>query len=297
MRNSVNLSTLHPRLLTTLVLIDPVFQLSPVAPAKPGAANYASLSTFRRDVWPSRSVATESFNKSPFYKQWDPRVLALWNRHALRELPTAIYPGPSFREADNSGQLDGENKPTNPPITLTTTKHQEVFTFLRPNFPTPGQRVINHTTHPDLDPAIPAEYTYPFYRPEAASTFRLLPDLRPSVLYIFGGSSEVSPPEWCKEKLESTGIGVGGGGGVKLGMVKSVTLQGIGHLIPMIVPKVCAHRVLEWLEPELQRWRDEDEKWTREWQAAGRRERQVLSEAYKEMIGGNPRVKSASEKL
>ena len=297
MQISVNLSTLHPRLLTTLVLIDPVFQLSPVAPGKPGAPSHARLSTFRRDIWPSRSVATDSFNRSPFYKEWDPRVLALWNQYALRELPTAIYPDPSIRGTDNSGRLEGENKPTDPPVTLTTTKHQEVFTFLRPNFPTPAQPVINHTTHPDLDPAIPAEHTYPFYRPEAASTFRLLPNLRSSVLYIFGESSEVSPPEWCKEKLESTGIGIGGSGGVKEGMVKSVTLQGIGHLVPMIVPKVCAQRVLEWLAPELQRWRDEDERWTREWQAAGRRERQLLSEAYKEMIGGDPRVKPTSEKL
>ena len=297
MRISVNLSTLHPRLLTTLVLIDPVFQLSPVAPAKAGAANYARLSTFRRDIWPSRSVATKSFAKSPYYKEWDPRVLALWNQHALRELPTTIYPDPSTREADSMRRHEGENQLPDPPVTLTTTKHQEVFTFLRPNFPTPGQPVINHITHPDLDPAIPAEYTYPFYRPESASTFRLLPDLRSSVLYIFGGSSEVSPPQWCEEKLESTGIGVGGSGGVKMGMVKSVTLQGIGHLIPMIVPKVCAQRALEWLAPELQRWRDEDERWTREWQAAGRRDRRILSEAYKEMIGGNPRVKSRSEKL
>ena len=223
-------------------------------------------------------------------------MLALWNQHALRELPTTIYPDPPTGEADNSGRLEDEMEPSDPPVTLATTKHQEVFTFLRPNFPTPGQP-INHITHPDLDPAIPAEFTYPFYRPEPASTFRLLPDLRSSVLYIFGGSSEISPPEWCKEKLESTGIGVGGSGGVKAGMVKSLTLQGIGHLIPMIVPKVCAQRVLEWLAPELQRWRDEDERWTREWQAAGRRERQVVSEAYKEMIGGNPRVKSRSEKL
>ena len=297
MQISVNLSTLHPRLLTTLVLIDPVFQATPVMPARAGAANYAHLSTFRRDIWPSRSVATQSFNKSPFYKEWDPRVLALWNQHALRELPTAVYPDPSTRNADKSGQLEGENEPTDLPVTLTTTKHQEVFTFLRPNFPTLGQPVINHTTHPDLDPAVPAKYTYPFYRPESASTFRLLPDLRPSVLYIFGGSSEISPLDSCKDKLESTGVGVGGSGGVKMGMVKSETLQGIGHLIPMIVPKVCAQRVLEWLALELRRWRDEDERWTREWQAAGRRERQVLSKEYKEMIGGHPRVKPTSEKL
>ena len=97
--------------------------------------------------------------------------------------------------------------------------------------------------------------------------------------------------------METTGIGVSGSGGAKEGRVKEVTLEGIGHLIPMIVPKVCAEKAVEWLAPELQRWRDEEERWTREWLATGRRERQILSEEYKRMVGGNPRAKTTTEKL
>ena len=295
---------MHPRLLTTLVLIDPVFQLVP-APGDEGEgnhANYARLSTYRRDIWPSRSVAADSFKKSPFYKTWDPRVLSLWNEFALRELPTAIYPESPTRNPPET--KPGSNEPqfqttrtAEKPVTLTTTKHQEVFTFLRPNFPTPGHPVLSRTTHPDLEPSVPAEWLYPFYRPESASAFRRLPNLRPSVLYIFGGSSEVSLPQWCKDKLEATGVGVGGSGGAKEGRTKGVTLDDVGHLIPMVVPKLCAEKAMEWLAPEMSRWREEEERWTREWKATGRRERQIVSEEYKKKIGGGQRSKTTTEKL
>lgn len=291
---------MHPRLLTTLVLIDPVFQLNP-APGEGNHANYARLSTYRRDLWPSRSAAADSFKKSPFYKTWDPRVLSIWNKFALRELPTAIYPEsptrtPIGKPGSNESQFQSA-RTTEKPVTLTTTKHQEVFTFLRPNFPTPGHPVLNRTTHPDLDPSVPAECLYPFYRPESASTFRRLPNLRPSVLYIFGGSSDMSLPQWRKEKLEGTGVGVGGSGGAKEGRAKGVTLDDFGHLIPMVAPKLCAEKAMEWLAPEMDRWREEEERWTRGWKAAGRRERQVVSEEYKEKIGGGQRSKTTSEKL
>ena len=291
---------MHPRLLTTLVLIDPVFLHNPVASGKGIQASYARLSTFRRDLWPSRSVAADSFNKNPFYKTWDPRVLSLWNRFALRELPTAIYPEcPTPTPISKPGSNEPQSNPAGTiekPVTLTTTKHQEVFTFLRPKFPTPGQPVLNRTTHPDLDPSMPIE-EYPFHRPESAPGLHRLASLRPSVFYIFGGLSDISPPQRRKDKLEATGIGEGGSGGVKEGRVKGVTLEDVGHLIPMVVPKVCAEKAMEWLAPEMRRWREEEEKWTKEWKAAGRRERQVLSEEYKKKIGGGQRSKTTSEKL
>lgn len=288
---------MHPRLLTTLVLVDPVFQLTPLAAGSQGSSNYAQLSAFRHDLWSSRSVAAKSFDKSPFYRIWDPRVLALWNEFALRELPTAIYPDIPTSQSGINGSQTQSASTTEKPVTLTTPKHQEVFMFGRPNFPTPGRPTLNRTTHPDLDPSLSAKDQYPFYRPEAASTFRAVPRLRPSALYIFGGSSEVSPPEFRKDKMEITGIDVGGSGGVKEGRVKSVTLKGIGHLIPMIVPKMCAEKAMEWLKPELQKWEEEEDRWTEKWKSTGKRERQVLSEEYKQMLGGDPKGKTSLEKL
>lgn len=288
---------MHPRLLTTLVLVDPVFQLTPLAAGSTGNSNYAQLSAFRHDLWPSRSVAAKSFTKSPFYRTWDQRVLALWNEFALRELPTAIYPEIPTSQSGINGSQTRSPSTTEKPVTLTTPKHQEVFLFGRPNFPTPGQPILNRTTHPDLDPFLSAKDQYPFYRAEAASTFRAVPRLRPSALYIFGGSSEVSPPEFRKDKMEVTGVEVGGSGGVKEGRVKSVTLKGIGHLIPMIVPKMCAEKAMEWLKPELQKWEEEEDRWTKNWKSTGKMERRVLSEEFKKMLGGDPKGKTALEKL
>ncbi|RYC62341.1 hypothetical protein CHU98_g3875 [Xylaria longipes] len=87
-----HLSLLHPRLLTSLVLLDPtIVALDASRAAGPGTTP-ARASTFRRDVWPSKQEAVESFRRSPFYRSWDPRVLEAWNQNAIRELPTPLYP-------------------------------------------------------------------------------------------------------------------------------------------------------------------------------------------------------------
>src|SRR4051794_17659861 len=103
---------MHPRLLTTLVLLDPVFQFN-FAPVR---VSPARASTFRRDLWQSRDDAEAFFLKNGFYQRWDNRVLKLWLKYGIRDLPTAIY-GPSLGQSQTA-------------VTLTTTKHQEVFTFL-----------------------------------------------------------------------------------------------------------------------------------------------------------------------
>ncbi|KAI9513482.1 Alpha/beta hydrolase fold-1 [Russula earlei] len=45
----------------------------------------------RRDVWSSREEAHENFRERSF-KSWDPRLIDLFVRYGLRELPTAIHP-------------------------------------------------------------------------------------------------------------------------------------------------------------------------------------------------------------
>ena len=281
----VNLAYLHPRLLTCLVLIDPVIQS---ASAAASIVSHPQASTFRRDDWPSRAEAASSVKKSKFYQSWDPRVLDLWIKYGLRSLPTAIYPkehdGP-----DRSENHDG-------PVTLTTTKHQEVFTFLRPNFDgldANGKPVVNRRTHPDLD--LGAAYTYPFYRPEPPAVFNDLPRLRPSTLYIFGGQSDLSPPDSRKQKMERTGTGVGGSGGAEADRVKEMVFEDVGHLVPMEAVTRCAAAAGEWLASELKRWRDEEAEFKREWDAKEKKAKFTLSEEWKKNIGGDPRRKS--EKL
>ena len=284
----VNLAYLHPRLLTSLVLIDPVIQNSSAAAPDNSHLSHTQASTFRRDNWPSRAEAASSVKKSKFYQSWDPRVLELWIRYGLRSLPTAIYP------KDHGGSDRSEND--DGPVTLTTTKHQEVFTFLRPNFDgldANGKLIVNRRTHPDLD--LRAAELYPFYRPEPPAVFNDLPRLRPSTLYIFGGQSDLSTPDLRKQKMERTGTGVGGSGGAGADRVKEVVFEDVGHLIPMEAVARCAAAAGEWLSSDLKRWGGEEAEFKREWEAKERRAKYAVSEEWKKNIGGDPRRKS--EKL
>ena len=243
---------MHPRLLSTLILFDPVIQLMPVAGAPHQKTNIANASTFRRDIWPSRQVAENLFRKSSFYRKWDERVFERWMKFGFRDLPTKLYPA-SPTESTCA-----------PPVTLATTKHQEVWTFLRPNFAGPdleGRLVRNQYTHVDLDPKIFEGHS--FYRPEPAHTLHNLPLVRPSVLYVLGGDSDMSIPEFRKQKLESTGSGVGGSGGIKEGRVKEILLEGVGHLIPMEAVARSADACAEWLGQELERWHHQELAWRR----------------------------------
>ncbi|KAI5309647.1 hypothetical protein KEM55_002743 [Ascosphaera atra] len=200
-------------------------------------------STYRRDIWPSRKEAEASFRRSKFYQSWDPRVLERWIKYGLRELPTAIYP--LTEEAKKSGEK---------PVTLTTPKHQEVFTFSRPAY---SAEEVSKLTHPDFVPGVTGNY--PFYRAEPGRIFTQLPFLRPSVLYLFGDESDLSAPDEIKDKLEQTGVGPGGSGGHAAGRVSYHTFHGIGHLIPMEVVGESADHIASFLGKELERYKDEEE--------------------------------------
>ena len=234
---------MHARLFTSLILIDPVISRFTGTPTSSGPA---AASVSRRDCWPSRKEAERSFKKSPFYKSWDVRALKQWVEYGLRNLP---------------GQEE---------VTLTTTKHQEVFTYVRSSseaYDPEGKEVVRRDLVPDLDTTLNEKWpTYPVYRPEGPRTLAALPSLRPSVLYIFGGQSEISTPELRNEKLALTGTAVGGSGGVESGRVKSIVIASSGHLVPLEVPRLCTQAAVEWIEPALEQWWADErayESWTR----------------------------------
>ena len=225
------------------------------------------MSIYRRDVWPSREEAAASFKKSKFYQDWDSRVLDRWIEFGIREV---------------SGQKGAGGE-----VTLTTTKHQEVFTFLRPSweaYDEEGKNLIRPEFTPDLDPSLNEKYpTFPVYRPEGPNTVIRLPNLRPSVLYIFGAKSYLSPPEYRKQKMDLTGTGVGGSGGAKAGRVKEV-LGDYGHLIPMEAPFFCAKAAVEWVKSEVDRWWV-GEKEYEEWTKRSLTEKTTISDDFKRYMG------------
>lgn len=277
----VNAALFSPRLFTAVVLLDPVISRYSSTPGDIKNSP-AAMSIHRRDVWPSRQVAAQSFKKSPFYQSWDERVLKLWLEYGL--VP-----------ANTTALSDNQQKPQSPDgeaVTLATTKHQEVFTYLRPSwtaYDSSGKNFINRHLVPDLKPSLEGpnqefNLTWPFYRAEPTSTLARLPELRPSIFYIFGGTSNLSPAELRDEKLSTTGVGVGGSGGRSEGRVAGVIEETSGHLVPLESPRFCAEHVAGWLRPELQRWWKEEkeyEKWTQKPQ----QEKSSVSEDYIRHIG------------
>lgn len=283
---------MHPRLLHTLVLLDPVVQrpttqFDGLSLQENGRLipQTTQLSTHRRDRWPSRKAAAEGFKRSPFYQAWDARVLDRWVKYGLRDLPTAIHP---LNEAVPD--------PSNPPVTLRTPLHQEVFTFSRPNYHRiPGSGApVNRLTHPDLDADHPD--SYPFYRAEPVQIFAQLPHLRPSVLYIFGGKSDMSPPAMRADKLVNTGTGLGGSGGVAAGRVREVLLEDFGHLLAQEAVNECADAAVTWLVPEMRRWRDEDESFRSGWGKKSKIEKMTIDAEWLAHVPAPPRRKEADPK-
>ena len=287
--NIVNLSIVHPRLFASVILVDPVIQRYMTT-----TGDAAKASTVRRDMWPSRQAAADTMQASKFYRTWDPRVFDRWTQHGLRDLPTYHHPDTMLKpsaivSADPTSVLQ-PSPPSAPPVTLTTTKDQEVLTFFRANLPTvhhpdPGRRP-NPLTHPDVDPD--ASPSSPFYNPTATSTFHKLPFLRPSTLYIFGDPSlsPLSSPLTRADKLANTGTGVGGSGGVRQGRVAYTVFDGVGHLIPMQAVEKTAEACASWIAPEIERWRRIEDAERAEWSQVAPREKALLKDEYKRAMLG-----------
>lgn len=264
----VQLALLHPNLLRGLVAIDPIIQTE--NPSK----KFAPASTYRRDVWPSREEAASKFSANKFYQSWDPRVLAEWNKHGLRELPTETH--------RDGGKGEGT------PVTLKTPVAQEVFSYLRPKYLGLVGTVpeLDRSDYGDMHPD-DVEPDFPFYRPEPAAIFRRLPEVKPPILYIFGKRSDFSTPELRSKKLESTGIGVGGSGGRDHGKVKEIMIDA-GHLIPMEAVNETADAVAEFIASEVEEWEAFTQQWQSRWLTKSRKERSGIDDQWRQNIGPKP---------
>ncbi|MCJ1388062.1 hypothetical protein MMC18_000906 [Xylographa bjoerkii] len=216
-----------PRFAYFLVLLEPIIQEN-----APAGVNAALPSSFRPDFWSSRLQADASMRKNRFFQTWDPRALTEYLRYGLRETPTAIYPSAAVSGA----------------VTLTTTKHQEAWSYVRSNF-TPMLTGPGTHTERLISPDLDAENrTHIFHRPEMVLTFRSLPFIRPSVLWVFGAQSHINTPELREGKLAFTGTGVGGSGGVIAGRVEEVVVERSSHMLPLEKVQECSTILARWLE-------------------------------------------------
>lgn len=100
-------------------------------------------------------------------------------------------------------------------------------------------------------------------------------------------------PKLCQDKLNFTGIGVGGSGGVAAGRVKSVVMKDVGHLIAMEAVDECADRAAEWIGSEMRRWRAEEEELATEWSKKSKIEKATVDAEWKRYVGPPPRTVEA----
>ncbi|PHH78819.1 hypothetical protein CDD80_6190 [Ophiocordyceps camponoti-rufipedis] len=136
-----NLSFMHPRLFTSLILLDPAFLITEKGETLSQNRNL-NKTIQCRDVWKSRAEAAAHVEKA--FSSWDPRVRGLMVRDGFRHLPTALYP-------KLPAGADAERKP----VTLTTTKYHVagmLWRSLSDCRRINGRFVVDRQTHGDLDP-------------------------------------------------------------------------------------------------------------------------------------------------
>lgn len=219
------------------------------------------MSLKRRDTWKSKSEAIKAAQKS--YKAWDKRVLDRWIEHGYRELSVLTHK--DFGE-DTSDQ----------PVTLATSKYQEVLHYLRPNpseYKPGGEYEVDETSTSPRDPLLypdiigPSHATSPFYRNEPILAWKMLKHVRPAVLLLHGDSSPIASPKIRDEMLNRTGVGIGGNGGVRNSRVRQEVLKG-SHNLPLERVGDTASVTGPWIGQSAQSWKeDEDrlaERWARE---------------------------------
>ena len=259
---------MHPRLLTSLVLLDSI--ILPLAAVAGSVKSLLQMSTFRRDLWPSRKAAVASFNKAAVYRAWDPRVLQKWIESGLRNAPTIIHP----------------NEPTTS-VTLATSPAQEGFTTDRPNFEQYGTAgtPINRVTHADVTPRSDL-LEHKFYRPEIYLALNRLPELRPSVLFVRGGSSPLGTTESHEDIVSKTGTGIGGSGGKEEGRVDGTVLDKVGHLIPMETPGRSAQVAAAWIGTQVMQVMQEESNWKRDWDLRTLKQKQEIDDVWRQIVGG-----------
>jgi pimeloyl-ACP methyl ester carboxylesterase len=203
--------------------------------ARNGEPNPAFMSTMRRDLWDSREKAKSYFRKA--FNTWDPRVIELFLKYGLRATPTALY--------------DDTKKIPASAVTLTTSKHQEAWNYTQCNFE-PKEAGLDRLLLPDWDKDLDVPMLYT--RTECSITIRNLPHLRPSVLYVFGTKSPLSPASSQDEKMALTGSGVGGSGGEAEGKVQKVVFPNSGHLLVFENVQESARVSADWIERWFHQW-------------------------------------------
>lgn len=253
----LSLSSLHPRLLHSIALLDPL--IWPSAPNPSASASRLKSTALRRDRFPDLHTATSKLESHPFFAAWDPRARSRYLQYAFR--------------------------PAGEGVTLRTPKAQETFMAFRPTLDggiPPPEHPHARRYLPDADPGAELPGA-PFVALEPRKAWMLLPGVRPRVLFVHGEGSVDQTAEVVEMQVRATGIGPGGNGGREVGAVRNVRVDG-GHFMCMLNPRGVAEVLGGWLRGEMEGWREERGRWEREWVGMGIEEKQGMSQEVVENV-------------
>lgn len=308
----VHLANLHSRLLSAIILVDPVIDPPSVDPqvyyqpldvfsvqrssaiSMSGEAR-ARASLRRRNEWPSRKVAIEGLRRNPVFKTWDPKVLERLGRFGFRKIGKGE--GQVRKEVLTQENTDDDDGP----VALTTSPHQEVVCYFRRYAPVPMMS----------DAA-----AYRFDRPEPKIAFTtLLPNIRAPTFFLFGDPAadpSVLSPDPADRAAKVSITGTGSGGSRTAGPGAAVTTRpdsewvigkvigGSGHLMLMQtegMAKVAAD-IVSWLPKVLfmveDGWRAEVE--MAGWKDKSTEEKTKLDPEYLQAFGVDPRGRDNGKK-
>ncbi|KAJ5721890.1 uncharacterized protein N7483_009824 [Penicillium malachiteum] len=242
---------MHSRLFHSVSFLEPMIQME--SPSKLGGPSSALWTSLRPDVWPSAQDAKKHIRTNGFWRRWDPKCVDQYIRFGLRPVPTALYPNSKF-----GSEI----------VTVTTKKAQEAWSYLRLNATSrDGNSELNkeHFLNPDLATvAKEGDNNHPDWAlvcPWCCIAFEYLLYIRPSVYYIFGEKSHINPPERRRDKLERTGKGLGGSGGVAANRVRSDIISKGSHMAPLEKINDTARLLSGWLESQMKAYQAEQDFW------------------------------------
>ncbi|KAJ5622178.1 hypothetical protein N7528_005410 [Penicillium herquei] len=274
------LSSWHPSLFHSFAFIEP--GIDPNYGEKV-LAKWVSQALQQGDFWDTREEAEEALVKSQMAYSWNKKVLARLKHYGIYSVKTQ----------------------TGLKWMLTTPKHQIASVVLR-HIPksvcVSSDDLANLTlAHrelvPDLDPKIALNGS--FYRSEFQHSWDLLPKMRPWVLYVNGTSSpHFGDPSTRDRRVQITGTGVGGNGGIKLGAVQQVIIEGAGHDMPFDnnTEQLSTH-IVDWFMKESRRWNDGAGRRLRDWRAECSEEKGRVSQDYAASVPGEIAARRRTVKL
>ncbi|KAJ5102989.1 hypothetical protein N7532_003518 [Penicillium argentinense] len=257
------LSSWHPSLFHSFAFIEPGIDEQ----YGRGITIPWSLSVLRqRDRWLTKAEAEEGAVKGQHAETWDERVQARLKRYSVVKRTAAA--GETWNLTTPKDQIASLVSRFNPEMLGLGPGGIEEMTLEQ------RQRI------PDIDPS--ANNLGPFYRKELRMAWRLLPGVRPWVLYINGSNSPFfGHPETREERARLTGIGVGGNGGMKLGAVKQIVIEKGRHTMPFDRNmNQVAEQVSDWLKTESGRWIEGAERHREDWIKRSTEEKQTVGSEF-----------------